>query len=111
MACEAAVVASATGGIVEVVDDGVTGFLVPLEQAAGSIDPIDPEAFAAEFARRVNELIARPELAVQMGEAGRTRVIEHFAWPAIAERTVGVYREAIARSGAVPAANTASPAS
>ena len=111
MACEAAVVASATGGIVEVVDEGVTGYLVPLEQAPGSIDPIDPDAFAAAFAERVNELVARPERAAEMGTAGRARVIDHFAWPAIAERTVDVYRDAIARSAPVGAANTPTPAS
>jgi starch synthase len=92
MACEAAVVASATGGIVEVVSDGETGFLVPLEQAPGEIDPIDPEAFARAFAERVNALIADPSLAEQMGRAGRRRVMEHFAWPAIADETVAVYR-------------------
>jgi alpha-maltose-1-phosphate synthase len=92
MACEAAVVASATGGIVEVVVDAETGFLVPLEQAPGEIDPIDPDAFARAFAERVNRLIADPELAQMMGQAGRRRVIEHFAWPAIADQTLGVYR-------------------
>jgi starch synthase len=92
MACEAAVVASATGGIVEVVNDGETGFLVPLEQAAGEIDPTDPEAFAHTFAEKVNRLIADPELAQMMGHAGRRRVTEHFAWPAIADQTLAVYR-------------------
>jgi starch synthase len=101
MACEAAVVASATGGIVEVVVDGETGFLVALEQAADSIEPVDPEAFAAAFAQRVNQLIADPELAGQMGRAGRRRAIERFSWPAIAEETVEVYGEVIARSGAL----------
>jgi alpha-maltose-1-phosphate synthase len=93
MACEAAVVASATGGIVEVVVDGDTGFLVPLEQAPGSIDPVDPEGFSRAFAARVNELIADPELAGRMGRAGRARAVERFGWPAIAEQTVAVYRE------------------
>jgi starch synthase len=93
MACEAAVVASATGGIVEVVVDGDTGFLVPLEQATGSIDPVDPEAFSRAFAERVNELIADPALAERMGRAGRSRAVERFAWPAIAEETVAVYEE------------------
>jgi len=92
MACEAAVVASATGGIVEVVVDAETGFLVPLEQAPGEIDPIDPDGFARAFAEQVNRLIADPELAQMMGQAGRRRVIEHFAWPAIADQTLGVYR-------------------
>jgi alpha-maltose-1-phosphate synthase len=96
MACEAAVVASATGGIVEVVQDGETGFLVPLVQAPGSIDPVDPEAFAADFAERVNRLIADPELASMMGKAGRRRAIEHFGWPTIGEETLSVYRGALA---------------
>jgi starch synthase len=94
MACEAAVVASATGGIVEVVQDGETGFLVPLAQAPGSIDPVDPDAFAADFAQRVNRLIADPELAAMMGRAGRRRAIEHFGWPTIGEETVSVYQDA-----------------
>jgi alpha-maltose-1-phosphate synthase len=97
MACEAAVVASATGGIVEVVQDGKTGFLVALEQTPGSIDPVDPDAFAAAFAERVNKLVADPELAADMGRAGRRRVIEHFGWPAIAEQTVAVYRQVASR--------------
>jgi alpha-maltose-1-phosphate synthase len=96
MACQAAVVASATGGIVEVVVDGETGFLVPLEQRPGSIDPVDPDGFAARFAERVNRLIADPELAHRMGEAGRRRVMEHFSWPSIAEQTVQVYEAALA---------------
>ena len=97
MACEAAVVASATGGIVEVVNDSETGFLVPLEQAPGSIDPVDPVAFAAAFAERVNILVADPKLAAEMGRAGRRRAIEHFSWPAIAGETVSVYREVLSR--------------
>jgi starch synthase len=92
MACEAAVVASATGGIVEVVKDGETGFLVALEQAPGSIEPVHPEAFAAAFAARVNQLIADPQLATKLGQAGRRRAVAHFAWPAIADQTVSVYR-------------------
>jgi starch synthase len=96
MACETAVVASATGGIVEVVVDEQTGLLVPLEQAPGSIDPIDPEGFAAAFAARVNRLLADPELAREMGRAGRRRAIEEFNWRAIAEQTVEVYEYAAA---------------
>ena len=91
MACEAAVVASATGGIVEVVVDGETGLLVPLQQAPGSIDPVDPDGFARAFAQRVNALIADPDRAREMGRAGRRRAVEHFAWPAIAAQTVAVY--------------------
>jgi alpha-maltose-1-phosphate synthase len=82
MACEAAVVASAVGGIPEVVEDGVTGLLVPLD-----------EDFAAEFAARVNELLADPERAKRMGKAGRQRAIERFSWPAIAAETVALYEK------------------
>jgi starch synthase len=96
MACETAVVASATGGIVEVVVDGETGLLVPLEQAPGSIDPIDPEAFAAAFAERVNRLLADPELAQMMGRAGRRRAVDEFGWQAIARQTLEVYDYATA---------------
>jgi len=98
MACETAVVASATGGIVEVVVDGETGLLVGLEQAPGSIDPVDPEGFAAEFAARVNELIADPERAARIGRAGRERAVADFGWRAIAEQTVAVYRYAAAHA-------------
>jgi starch synthase len=92
MACETAVVATATGGIVEVVVDGETGLLVPFEPAPGSIEPIDADVFAAGIAERVNLLIANPELAQRMGKAGRARAVEHFAWPAIAEQTSALYR-------------------
>jgi alpha-maltose-1-phosphate synthase len=92
MACEAAVVATATGGIVEVVDDGVTGLLVPFEpRADGSQDPLDPDGFVAGIAARVNELLRDPERATEMGRAGRKRVIERFAWPAIAKETAALY--------------------
>jgi alpha-maltose-1-phosphate synthase len=92
MACEAAVVATATGGIVEVVVDGETGLLVPFEQEEGEIEPRDPAAFSAAIAARVNELLGDPELAASMGRAGRARAVEAFSWPAIAQETVEVYR-------------------
>ena len=97
MACEAAVVATATGGIVEVVVDGETGLLVPFENAPGSIDPVDPEAFAAAIAERVNALIGDPATAERMGKAGRVRAMEHFAWRAIAEQTLALYERVSAR--------------
>ena len=93
MACETAVVASATGGIVEVVVDGETGFLVTLEQERGSIEPADGCRFAAAFAARVNELIADPALAERMGRAGRARAVEQFAWRAVAEKTAATYAQ------------------
>ena len=92
MACEAAVVASAVGGIVEVVDDGVTGRLVPFAAVSdGTAEPADPDRFAADFAAAVNDLLADPEAAREMGRAGRRRVVERFSWPAIARETVAVY--------------------
>jgi starch synthase len=97
MACEAAVVASAVGGIVEVVEDGVTGLLVPFEAVAdGSAEPADPAGFAADLAARINELLADPARAAAMGEAGRRRVVERFSWPAIARETVAVYERLVA---------------
>jgi starch synthase len=100
MGCEAAVVASATGGIVEVVADGETGFLVPLEQVPGSIEPIDAQAFTSAFAERVNRLVGDPQLAAEMGRAGRRRAIERFGWPAIADQTVSVYESVVAQAAA-----------
>lgn len=93
MACGAAVVATATGGIPEVVVDGETGWLVPIEQVNdGTGTPIDPDAFVADLARTINEAVSDPERAARMGQAGRTRAIEHFSWTSIAERTLEVYR-------------------
>jgi starch synthase len=92
MACEAAVVASAVGGIVEVVDDGATGLLVPFEPVAdGTQEPADPDGFADDFAAAVNALLADARRAEEMGRAGRRRVVERFSWPAIARETVAVY--------------------
>jgi starch synthase len=97
MACEAAVVATATGGIVEVVVDDETGYLVPIEPGAdGTGAPRDPAKFAADFAQRVNALIAGPAKAAQFGKAGRKRAVEAFAWPAIAEQTSKLYRDLVA---------------
>jgi starch synthase len=96
MACGTPVVASATGGIVEVVVDGETGFLVELRQAPGSVEPLDPEAYARLFAERVNRLVADPALVARMGEAGRRRAVAEFSWPQIARQTVSVYEAALA---------------
>jgi starch synthase len=93
MACEAAVVATATGGIPEVVVHGETGLLVPIEPGDdGTGAPRDPAKFAADFAESVNALIADPARAAEMGKAGRKRAVESFAWPAIAEQTSQLYR-------------------
>jgi starch synthase len=97
MACEAAVVATATGGIVEVVVDDETGYLVPIEPGDdGTGAPRDPAKFAADFAQRVNALIADPAKAAAFGKAGRKRAVEAFAWPAIAEQTSKLYRDLVA---------------
>jgi starch synthase len=96
MACETAVVATRTGGIPEVVEDGVTGLLVPFEpRDDGSRDPREPERFAADIAERVNELLADPRRAERMGQAGRARAIERFSWPAIAAETAVLYRRLV----------------
>ncbi len=92
MACETAVVASAVGGIKEVVVDGETGFLVPVEQMSESpFAPTDPGKFERDLAARVNELMADPELQKKFGRAGRKRAEEKFGWAAIAEETKQLY--------------------
>ncbi|GAA4566851.1 glycogen synthase [Micromonospora coerulea] len=93
MACETAVVATATGGIPEVVAGGETGLLVPIDQATdGSGRPLDPERFVADLGAAINELLADPERTRAFGLAGRRRAVEHFSWDAVAARTMEVYR-------------------
>lgn len=93
MACETAVVATATGGIPEVVVDETTGLLVPIEQATdGTGTPLDPERYVADFAAALVSVVTEPARAAEMGRAGRRRAIESFSWDAIAERTTEVYR-------------------
>ncbi len=97
MACEAAVVGTATGGIPEVVEDGVTGRLVPIDQVDdGTGTPRDPETFIADLAATLAEVCADPARAREMGVAGRRRAQDHFSWDTIADRTVEVYESAIA---------------
>ena len=96
MACETPVVASAVGGIKEVVEDGETGFLVPLEQMKESpFEPIVPDQFARDLAARINQLMADPALRAKFGAAGRKRAVEKFSWTAIAEQTKALYRTLI----------------
>ncbi|MET4094376.1 glycogen synthase [Arthrobacter sp. UYCu712] len=96
MACGAAVVASATGGIPEVVQHGETGLLVPIEQVTdGTGIPLDPEKFVTEFAAALTEVVTDPERARAMGVAGRRRAEEHFSWESITETTLEVYRSVL----------------
>lgn len=95
MACSIPVVATATGGIPEVVAHNKTGLLVPIEQLSdGSGTPIDEGRFVADFAEALNQTLANARLR-DFGKAGRERVEEHFSWNAIAEQTLSVYRRAI----------------
>lgn len=97
MACETAVVATAVGGIKEVVVDGETGFLVPIDQMEESpFGPRDPEKFARDLAARINQLIADPELCAKFGRAGRKRAEEKFSWSAIAGQTRALYEQLLA---------------
>ena len=98
MACGTPVVASAVGGIKEVVVDGETGFLVPLKQMTESpFEATDPEAFANDLATKVNLLMADPVLASKMGAAGRKRAEELFSWDAIARKTERLYAKLLQR--------------
>jgi starch synthase len=92
MACRAPVVASATGGIKEVVVDGETGYLVPFDQDPVTSFPRDPEKFARDLGARLNDLLADPAKCRQFGEAGRKRAEEKFSWKSIADQTIGLYQ-------------------
>jgi alpha-maltose-1-phosphate synthase len=93
MACEAPVVATATGGIPDVVEDGVTGLLVPFDPVDDpSREPRDPSQFAADIADRVNALLRDPPRARAMGEAGRSRAVDQLGWDRVADRVVELYR-------------------
>ena len=95
MACGTMVVATATGGIPEVVQDGITGLLVPIEQLSdGSGTPIDENKFVADTASALNRALSECDLE-QMGRAGRKRAEDFFSWDSIAKDTIEVYRSAI----------------
>ena len=98
MAVGLPVVGSATGGIPDVIVDGETGLLVPIEQVQdGTGTPIDPARFEADLAERLTTLVTDTETAKAMGQAARHRVEEHFAWQAIAQRTMDVYNWVVAQ--------------
>ena len=95
MACGAAVVASATGGILEVVVEGETGYLGPFEGDPETSFPLEPAQFAEDLAARLNQLLADPARARRMGTAGRKRVEAQFSWTKIAEQTIALYADLI----------------
>jgi glycogen synthase len=98
MACERPVVASAVGGIPEVVVDGETGMLVSVQLSRDDpMRPLDPAAFEHGLASAINQLVADAPLRKRMGRAGRARAVEHFSWSAIADQTVALYRSLIGR--------------
>lgn len=92
MACETAVVASAIGGIPEVVVHGETGLLVDLDLKAGTFDPVSPDQFSRSLAAAINQVALDAEIRTTFGKNGRKRVEEHFSWTAIAHKTLDLYR-------------------
>ena len=98
LSCETPVVGSAVGGIPEIIQEGKTGYLIPLESISRTdFNPKNPEAFQQHFAEKINQLLVDENLAKQMGKAGRERVLEVFSWESIAKTTFNYYQEVIAR--------------
>jgi glycosyltransferase involved in cell wall biosynthesis len=96
MACETAVVASAVGGIKEVVVDNETGILVSLEQQrVAPFEPVNPDAFSKDLANAINKVVQNPDLKKIMASNGRKRVEETFDWVAIAKQTEELYKSLI----------------
>lgn len=99
MACETAVVASAIGGIPEVVVPGETGLLVDLQLKEGTFDPVDPDKFSRDLAAAINQVALDESLRTTFARNGRRRVAEHFSWTAIAQQTLDLYRSLVNRGG------------
>jgi len=99
MACETAVVASAVGGIKEVVLDGKTGFLVPVDFAGDTFKLANPEKFSRDLAARINQLMKNGKLREKFGKAGRKRAEEHFSWTKIAQKTKALYETCCRENG------------
>jgi len=94
MGCGTAVVASAVGGIPEIVVEGETGRLVHFSRDSAG-NPLDREKFARDFAKAVCDVALNPDLAKRMGQAGRQRAVDHFSWSSIADETVALYRSLV----------------
>jgi glycogen synthase len=102
-ACETPVVASAVGGIPEVVVDGETGLLVPVELSLEDpMSPVDPDRFELNLAGAVNALMADPSTRELMGRAARRRAVDAFGWDAIARQTADLYRSLIGADPRAP---------
>jgi glycogen synthase len=98
MSCRTPVIASATGGIKEVVVDGETGYLVPFDPDPVTGFPADPEKFARDLAFQINRLLEDPDRCKRFGDAGRRRVEETFSWTAIAKQTIRLYEQVLQQS-------------
>jgi glycosyltransferase involved in cell wall biosynthesis len=114
MACETPVVASAVGGIPEVVDHGETGLLVTPEVLDPTeVEPRHPEQFSRDLASAANALLRNPELRAVMGKKARARVEQHFSWSSVAQQTLAFYGEVVTRHsqalGREPGATAAAP--
>ena len=103
MACELPVVATATGGIPEVVVHGETGWLVPIDQVQdGTGTPVDPDRFVADLAAALTDAVSDTARADRMGLAGRRRAVESFSWGSIGEQTNQVYLDVLRRRMLTP---------
>src|SRR3954451_6172782 len=103
MSCETPVVASAVGGIPEVVEHGVTGLLVPAEVSGpADVEPKDPEQFSRDLAAAINRLLADSGLRATMARMARLRVEQQFSWTSIARQTLEFYSDVIGGGGRLP---------